>query len=249
MITDGTLEELLYLPRFTPGEIEIEGKPFKYHDAASFYHTYCEIFREEIYKFIPVSDKAPIIDCGTNMGLSLLYFSENYPGRKIIAFEPDPDLYRLSLENIEAFNLQNISLLEMAVWNEQTFLPFYTDGGMGGRVNQSYHNTVSRSVPTVRLFDFLNEETEFLKLDIEGAEHLVLSDIYPRLVQVNHLFFEYHNQKNKRQVLHDMLKLVQDAGFTYYLKESAHNRSPFANSLEIAEVFDMAINVFCYRKP
>src|SRR5690606_10585892 len=105
MITDGTLEELLYLPRFTPGEIEIEGKPFKYHDAASFYHTYCEIFREEIYKFIPVSDKAPIIDCGTNMGLSLLYFSENYPGRKIIAFEPDPDLYRLLLENIEAFNL------------------------------------------------------------------------------------------------------------------------------------------------
>ncbi|MBS9523275.1 FkbM family methyltransferase [Litoribacter alkaliphilus] len=224
--------------------------PFRYHHAASFVNTYMEIYQDEIYKFNPkIKSGGVILDCGANMGLSVMYFSKNYPKHQIIAFEPEKAIFEVLEENVEKFKLNNVTLHQKAVWTEETELTFSTDGGMGGRVNNLYKSKKKpvEKVKTVDLKTLLNEQVDFLKLDIEGAEVEVLKACKGSLSKVQHIFFEYHNDIHKPQSLHELLKLITEEGFKYHLKESSVRRRPFVDKNLICETFDMAITVFCYK--
>lgn len=241
------LDRILTLPRFTIQTTKIFGKPFKFHDTGSFVDTYNEIFVSKIYNFKPSSDKTIILDCGANMGLSVLYFSKTYPNHKIYAFEPEAKIYAILKENVETFDLKNVTLLEKAVWDKEEVLEFYTDSGMGGRVLSSYQNQTPTRINAVRLLDYITDEVDFLKIDIEGAEVEVLRDCKDVLDKVGSMFFEYHNDINKPQSLHELLTIVKCKGFNYYIKESCVRKTPFTDTNLICESFDMAINIFCYR--
>ncbi|WP_143960776.1 FkbM family methyltransferase [Litoribacter populi] len=224
--------------------------PFRYHHAASFVNTYMEIFQEEIYKFSPkIKTGGTILDCGANMGLSVMYFAKNYPKHNIIAFEPEKAIFEVLQENVEKFKLNNVTLHQQAVWTEETELTFSTDGGMGGRVNNLYKSKRKpvEKVKTVELKTLLNKGVDFLKLDIEGAEVEVLKACKGSLSKVQHIFFEYHNDIHKPQSLHELLALIVEEGFRYHIKESSARRRPFVDKNLICETFDMAITVFCYR--
>lgn len=241
-------ERIAELPSLTPGYAHVFfDKPFKFNDGGGFLATYNELFTNELYKFKPDLKRNVILDCGANIGLSVLFFSINYPNHRIIAFEPDPIIFEILSENVATFNLKNVELLNKAVWDRVAELEFFTDNSLGGRINVAYEGQVPRKVETVRLHDFLNAEVDFLKLDIEGAEDTVLRDCKDKLGQLNSFFFEYHNDVNKPQTLHQLLEIVSDLGFHYYVKESGVRRSPFTDTGLICESFDMAINIFCYR--
>lgn len=235
-------------PRFNSGYTNIFGKPFKYHDGKSFVATYNELFKTNIYRFIPSKDKFTILDCGANMGLSVLYFAMNYPNHKIIAFEPDPSIFKVLKENVETFRLNNVIVYEKAVWDKHETLSFFTDEGMGGRVENSYANQEPNKIEAVPLRDYLTEDIDFLKIDIEGAEEVVLSSCKDVLSRANHIFFEYHNNIHTPQTLHKLLEMIASQGFTYYIKESDIRKKPFIDEHIICETFDMALNVFCYKK-
>jgi FkbM family methyltransferase len=248
-VHDREITRIQNLPRFKIGYTSIFGKPFKFHENLSFIRTYEELFQQEIYRFTPlIQQQGTIIDCGANMGVSVLFFALNYPNHRIVAFEPDPFLFDILKENVSTFQLGNVELVKKAVWTEETELDFYTDGGMGGRVNQRYEAQTPGKVQTVALVDFLKEGTiDFLKIDIEGAETDVIFACSNELKNVSNLFFEYHNVINKEQTLHELLKMLKEQGFTYYIKESGVRERPFIDMPVICEAFDMALNVFCYK--
>ncbi|KAA6439421.1 FkbM family methyltransferase [Dyadobacter flavalbus] len=241
------MERILKLPRFTVDLAHVFEKPFKFHDTECFVNTYNEIFINEIYHFKPVPEKDVILDCGANMGLSVLYFARTYPDHLIYAFEPETEIFAILKENVETFNLTNVRLFEKAIWNKEETLEFYTDKGMGGRVVMSYENQEPTRIDTLRLSNYLTDKVDFLKIDIEGAEDTVLRDCKDKLSQVGSFFFEYHNDVNKPQTLHELLNMIKDIGFHYYIKESGVRRSPFIDTNLICESFDMAINIFCYK--
>lgn len=241
------LQRIAKIPRFTDSVAHVFDKPFKFHDSDSFIDTYNEIFINEIYNFKQSPNKNIILDCGSNMGLSVLYFSKKFPNHTVYAFEPDAHIFSILKENVNSFNLSNVKLFEKAVWDKEETLSFYTDNGMGGRVLSSYRDQVPTKIETVRLFDYLTKEVDFLKIDIEGAENTVLRDCKTKLPAIGSFFFEYHNDVNREQTLHELLELVKGAGFQYYIKESGVRQSPFRDTRLICESFDMAINIFCYR--
>lgn len=241
------LERILEYPRFKTGYTDLFGVPFKFHDSLSFVLTYKEIFVHKIYAFRSVFGKNVILDCGANMGLGTLYFGINYPNHTIYAFEPDASIYQVLKENIQTHQLSNVILLEKAVWQRDEILEFYGDNGMGSRVNTPYLDLQPTKIEAVRLFDYLNPKIDFLKLDVEGAENVVLRDCKYKLQELGSFFFEYHNDVNEAQTLHELLGIVQEAGFHYYIKESWTRTSPFSDSEIIGGNFDMAINVFCYK--
>jgi FkbM family methyltransferase len=235
------------LPAFKVGTANVFDKPFKFHDGKNFVSTYKELFKDRIYQFKPSNTDRTILDCGANMGLSVLFFASNYPEHRIIAFEPDPSIFKILQENVETFGLENVTLHERAVWDKEETLTFFTDRGMGGRVENAYAGQQPELVKTVRLRDFIKPGVDFLKIDIEGAEGVVMADCKDKLSIANHIFFEYHNDITKSQTLHELLGLVKDQGFHYYIKESFTRDKPFTDSRLVCEVFDMAINVFCYK--
>lgn len=235
------------MPRLQEGYAYLFDKPFKFHDSHSFIDTYRELFQNDIYRFKPSETANIIIDCGANMGLSVLYFAYNYPNHQIIAFEPDEQIFQILEDNVKTFNLTQVQLHKQAVWDKHEQLKFYSDHGMGGRVNVNYSDQSPIIIEAVPLKDYLTPEVDFLKIDIEGAEDVVLKANAGTLGKVKNIFFEYHNNIHSSQTLDELLKLVKEEGFHYYIKESGTRKRPFIDEDLICEKFDMAINIFCYR--
>lgn len=243
-----TLDELQFLSHGIPGGIQLYNHQFNFHDARCFYDSYLEILKDEIYKFTTDSENPLIIDCGANMGVSVLFFAREFPGAKIIAFEPEEAIYNVLKKNISSYGLSNVELHQKAVWNSETVLEFTSDHGMGGSVANTFSNQQAVKVHTVRLADFLQEKVDFLKLDIEGAEYIVLKDCEPLLKNVEKLFVEYHSFINQEQKLEEILDMLKRAGFRYHLKQSFSQSRPFIDKVLACENMDMAITIFAYRE-
>ncbi|WP_339880588.1 hypothetical protein [uncultured Algoriphagus sp.] len=95
------MARIWHLPPDASGYTYIFGTPFRFHHAASFAVTYKELFQDELYKFNPaISESGVILDCGANMGLSVLYFSLHYPNHQIFAFEPEEAVFEILKENV-----------------------------------------------------------------------------------------------------------------------------------------------------
>lgn len=229
------------------GMINLFGKEFYYHYGLAFYDTYLEIFENNIYEFITINPKPIIIDCGANMGLSVLYFSKKYPNAEIVAFEPDETVLPFLEKNIYSQDIKNVELIKKAVWIEETGLEFYTDNGLGGRVGKEYKDQLPKIIKAIRLKYFLNRPIAMLKMDIEGSEYLVLQDCEDLLYNVDHIFIEYHSFYDEEQHLEDILNIFKRQGFRYHLKESFSRKRPFIDTKLVCERFDMAINIFAYK--
>jgi len=229
------------------GKINLFEKEFHYHHGLAFYNTYKEVFEINIYEFNTKKIKPLIIDCGANMGLSVLYFSKKFPNAEIIAFEPDETVLPFIEKNIISYNLKNVKLHKKAIWTEETELAFYTDNGLGGRVGKEFGNQIPKIIKSVSLRNFLKKPVEMLKIDIEGPEYLILIDCEDLLFNVCNIFIEYHSFYDEEQHLDDLLNILKRQGFRYHLKESFSQKRPFIDKVHVNEKFDMAINVFAYK--
>ena len=76
-----------------------------------------EIFVNEEYQFKNTNGKPVIIDCGANIGMSVLYFKRCHPKATIIAIEPNPTTYSLLDKNVKSFELKNGTLHNFALTN------------------------------------------------------------------------------------------------------------------------------------
>ncbi|WP_324671908.1 FkbM family methyltransferase [Hymenobacter sp. GOD-10R] len=209
-----------------------------------------EVFVDEVYKFETETTSPVILDCGANIGLSVIYFKRMFPNARITAFEPDSNIYNVCKNNISAFKFTDINLVNAAVWKSNGVLTFQADNSLGGKIIDAGNEANNiRQVKAVRLKDYLKEKIDFLKIDIEGAEDEVLFDCKDSLSLVQNLFIEYHSSSAKPQLLQDLLDVVSKAGFRYHIK-SAWNimEHPFVDHNKIdREAFDMQLNIFAYR--
>lgn len=234
--------------RFSIGESEIFGEPIWYSDSMGFLHSVEEIFIQEVYRFTAPTTAPRIIDAGANVGLSVLYFKKLYPEAHIIAFEPDQAIFKLLEQNISIRKLNDVELKNAAVWTEDGFLTFYSEGSLAGSTEVDIMKANEKqTVKAERLRKYLADtRIDFLKMDIEGAENKVVFDIQSELNNVDKLFIEYHSIVGKEQMLGEMLVVLKTAGFKYYIKSANDwNQYPFQTKMEAG--FDLQLNIFCYR--
>jgi FkbM family methyltransferase len=207
-----------------------------------------EIFGDEIYKFNSNTDEPYILDCGANIGLSIYYFKKLYPKAKIVAFEPDNKIFEMLEKNISLLsNNQNIELKKEAVWTEDTYLDFFSEGSLAGSCTVDFaHKNNTYKTKAADLKIFLNRKVDFLKMDIEGAENEVIFDIKNHLGNVENLFLEFHGLSGQPQNLDKILTLLSEKGFQYYIKQAGEiMKYPFCK--EVPETFNQQLNIFCFR--
>jgi FkbM family methyltransferase len=135
----------------------------------SFIWQFKEIFVDEIYKFNSKNEEPIIYDCGANIGMSCLYFKILYPKARIKAFEADPIITDVLKLNLARNGINDVEIINKAVWIDYNGVEFGRDGADGGSI---YLMSNKIKVDSIRLKDFLDDELEidFLKIDIEGAE-------------------------------------------------------------------------------
>lgn len=230
-------------------KMEIAGLKLNYIRPYEVLHTYKDIFENEIYKFSASSERPLIIDCGSNIGISVLYYKKLYPGSTVIAYEPDKKNFQLLSKNISDNNLQQVRLHEAAVWVENGEISFASNAAEGSSITMTNEERNVVIVPAVRLADILNkyEKIDFLKLDIEGAEDKVVADCGSLLSRIENLFLEYHGTIHETAKLTIILKTLSDCGFSIYLNNAAnHLQTPFYEKKSVAR-HDVQLNLFCYK--
>src|SRR4030043_491744 len=121
-------------PRHAPITAKLFNKRIKLVDSASFLSTYPEIFEREIYKFKSDSPKPYIIDCGSNIGLGIIYFKRLYPDAEVIGFEPDPKIFEALEYNVNLFKFTKVRLIKEGLWNADADLCFSATEGDSGRI-------------------------------------------------------------------------------------------------------------------
>jgi FkbM family methyltransferase len=222
--------------------IHAAGFEIEIHDASSFLNQWDEIFVHEIYAFQAATTKPVIVDCGANMGLGVLYFKKRFPQATVIAFEADQAIAQVVQKNVQQNKLTNVTVYAAAAWTAAGTISFDADGAQGGQAGQG-----TIQIPAMRLRDELlkYERIDFLKMDIEGAEHAVLHDCQDALERVDHLFVEYHSRTDQPQQLHELLRLLTQHQFRYTLRGGI-TQSPLLDTT-VENGFDMMIDIFAKR--
>jgi len=241
----GKLNEL---PRFQAGTTTILGSEARFTDGPSFLFMYHEIFESEIYKFETDSPRPYIIDAGANIGLSIIYFKKLFPNAQIVGFEPDKTIFKVLEENLASFGLADVQVINKAVWHEETSLKFFSEGSDAGRldVDGAHHGLILVGTASLRPY-LIGKRVDFLKIDIEGAETIVLQDCKDLLGNVERMFVEYHSFVDKEQSLDVVLKILKDAGFRCYVSHiGVVSPHPFCK-LNHYMGMDNQINIFATR--
>lgn len=219
---------------------------FDVPDMESFAWQFKEIFIDRIYEFETSNEQPVIIDCGTNIGTSLLFFSKIYSNARILGFEADDTIAKICSSNMDYNEIHNVEFIKKAVWIDNKGITFSTEGADGGAININGKNTTY--IPTVRLRDYLLSEKriDFLKMDIEGAEYEVLKDCSSSLAHIQNIFIEYHSKNSEKQQLGEIVQFLSNANFRVYIQNEQTRVKPLVNKSGNGN-FDMQLNIFGYR--
>lgn len=247
LIGQDEAERLEKLPRYTRTSTTFMGRPMEIVDPVSFLAMCDEIFLAKNYEFEARCRNPLILDCGANIGISVIYFKNLYPEARVVAFEADPTIFPVLRSNITAFGFENVTLRNKAVWTCEADLDFHCEGGSGGRLINAQEAGRRVTVEAERLRDLLCEHVDLLKIDVEGAETAILTDCSDRLDRIDHVFVEYHSLIGERQTLHVVLEILESAGFRYHIKEAVRGRAPFIAKLPAHSPMDLQLNIFAYR--
>src|SRR6185312_5849181 len=199
--------------------VKLGGYRVKITDGPNAYMQYKDVFVHGIYRFASDRPDPLIIDGGGNMGISVLGFRHDHPESRIIAFEPDPQIFELLRSNLERNDAdRNVRLVMSGLGAEEGSAIFEADGSAGGRVNESAGKA---TVHIERLSPYLHEPVDFLKLNIEGQELPVLRECAAAgaLQNVRRMVVEYHAWAGAPQELGDLLNLLAAQGFRFLVHD------------------------------
>jgi len=206
---------------------EVAGFKVFYFDRATLRLLYREIFVRQNYRLKDVGPEPVILDCGANLGMATLFFKFVRPGCRIKCFEPDPKTFNLLQENILKNRLDQVEPFNVALWNENTTIDFFTDPEDPGSLLMSTRPTRMRTpaipVAARRLSEFVEGKVDFLKLDVEGAEQQVLEELAAsrKIRLIKQMGIEYHRRiPGERSALSGFLKILEENGFEYQIVAS-----------------------------
>ena len=235
---------LKYASYNKPGVYHLKGRNVHFNNGIEILHSLKEIFAEDIYKIKFDTPTPYIIDCGANIGLSILYYKQIAPLAHIVAFEPDLNNYGLLQKNTEG--LSDVEIHKKAIWKANTTLQFAASGTLSSKI-VSNQATDTINIEAVRLKDYLCKPIDFLKLDIEGAEYEVLKDCSEDLKMAKNIFIEYHGNFNTTNQLNEILDILVKNQFTYYIKEADKiYPTPFYRESK-NPMYDVQLNIFCFK--
>jgi FkbM family methyltransferase len=152
-----------------------------------------EIIREHSYDLQLPTKPRVIIDAGANIGLTSVWFANQYPEARIIAIEPEPDNVRMLRKNTERY--PNISVIPAALWNRATTLTmdYSANSTAGWKVMEAAGNVRTVSIPEVMEM-FQLRHVDLLKVDIEGAEKEVFESSSGWINSVDTIAIELHDR-------------------------------------------------------
>jgi len=126
------------------------------------------------------------IDVGANIGyFSLLASHIVGPSGKVVAVEAVPDIAGVLSDNLKRNGATNVRLVNIAAWNKDDILTFFTDNHLSGKSTcleshaDKWKLTRKNEIKAQPISDILTtseiQSARIVKIDVEGAEIEVIS--------------------------------------------------------------------------
>jgi FkbM family methyltransferase len=152
---------------------------------------------------------AVVMDVGSNIGTFSL-FALKAGAKQIIAYEPEPENFKVLMEQEFAFN-QNVTLVNAAIADTSGQMDFYqskeTDKCKGRHSLLKTRGRKVISVPTLAFYDELDKyKPTVLKMDTEGGELLLDWSRLPNYIRYLALEIHCRNNEQNAKGLYDLIK-------------------------------------------
>jgi FkbM family methyltransferase len=118
-----------------------------------------------------------VVDAGANIGYVSVKASKLVgPTGKVFCVEADPGNVPILQTNLWRNGCTNATVLPVAAWSERAELNLtvFPEGG-GACTHVSSGPVEDSAVPAYRLDELIDERVDYLKVDCEGTDHIVLS--------------------------------------------------------------------------
>ena len=187
-----------------------------------------EVIARQAY-LVPALARQPkvILDLGSHVGTSVLYFRHQFPEARIVAVEPDPINFRRLARNVSG--MTNVDLLQVAVSDRDGPVAFYSSGSTdswSSSLHQTRHWQRSMTVQARQLDSLLGEigveRVDLMKVDIEGGEFVALPG-FAGLQYVDAIVGEVH--PSERHSVADLDAILEE--FTTDLPRTATEPTVF----------------------
>lgn len=184
-----------------------------------------EIFLEEHYKTEVFAKDPVIFDCGSNIGLSCLYFKKQFPTAQITCFEPNPHSFYFLQRNISSNRLDKVTCIEKALGAKAEKVSFFIDEKHPTSLaNSTLASRMSGNKIEIfqeKLSTFLDQRINLMKIDIEGAEYDVLLDLEgtKTIYLIDQFIIEYHHNIGEKHSLEEFTNILERNHFRVYLPE------------------------------
>jgi len=246
----------IFIKKNMPGMLRFKKTRFLGYTAESFdcktlFFLFVEIFVNNQYYFKSDTDEPTIIDCGANIGMATLYFSFLYPAAHIYSFEPDPGTYALLKKNIEANGLKGATPLNFAVSDKSGTVDFFNNNQDGSPVMSTHRERGGDKkiqVRSIKLSDFIRdtcEKVDYLKMDVEGSEGVVLEDLSQSgiLGRIESMVIEYHhNTGQKNNSMSKICDILDSSHFSYNIFNTNNKKDMYENSYQDIMIYAQKIN-------
>jgi len=209
------------------------GLHFHYRTGTSDSHTAYECFlhgKRNAYAskhLPPESEVRTIVDVGSNIGASILFWRHLYPRAQIYGFEPEPANFEILRKNTE--ELRGVSIFNEALGDAtgpMTLIhspdprneggwSLYQRGARGGEAKATL--TAFRSEEKLRQLGI--EQIDILKVDTEGAERAVLRGLGRELLaNTGYVCGELHGERD-----FELLDFLEQNGFRIGARKNLHS--------------------------
>lgn len=205
---------------------------FYFPSLSYFEGLFTEIFLKETYYLAYTQKPIQVIDCGANIGVSLLYIKIRAPHAHVLCFEPNPAARAVLEKNIKANNWgKEVQVFPFALGKEKGTVNFYVDkkeatssgGSIAHYLKDKSQGLNSYTVEVDMLSRYIQDDIDFLKMDIEGPEFDVLEELKTadKLRSITAIQLEYHYIPGFfTRPLSDMLSLLESEGFRTFVESN-----------------------------
>jgi len=182
---------------------------FRFPDNIYMRNVLAGIFQGQEYSLVNLPGYSPtkIVDIGANVGATAFYFHHSYPEAEIWCYEPCQENFWCLEENIRTMG-PNIHVFPYGLLDRDCELPIYYGNSQCGQ-NSLVHTveTAPQSTETVRLVKAGREAAErrwehlsIVKMDTEGCEVPILSELLTAVPKIDLLYCEYHSEDDRRAI-------------------------------------------------
>lgn len=186
-------------------------------------HDLCvinEVAKEDVYGLFRIKPGETVVDCGAHIGAFALMAARKVgPSGRVLAVEPGPESGALLAENAARAGLAQLDIRACALGDRDGVTELYLGTGPEGNpAADTVFPTADRRamrVPMRRLDGVLKEErlgaVDHLKIDVEGAELMLLAGARETLARTRRVVMEVHPERLDPEAV---LSVLKSAGFS-----------------------------------